>query len=148
MNRPRSSLLAEQAHALAIVPEHLDQSTAPAAKDEQMPAMRIEPQDLLHLQRQAVETLAHVGVAGRQPDPRARRKRDHRRRRGASTAPIAAATAAGSTVPLILTLVPPRSAISIEPVGGAGSTGGDPPRSSTVEDLGRDLDRQQPHRLG
>ena len=38
-------------------------------------------------------------------------------------------------MPLILTLVPPRSAISIEPAGGAGNTGGDPPRSSTVGDL-------------
>ena len=43
--------LAEQAHALAVVPEHLDQLTAPAAEHEQMPAVRIAPQDLLHLQR-------------------------------------------------------------------------------------------------
>jgi len=106
------------------MPEHLDQATAPATKDEQMPAVRVEPQDLLHLQRQPVEPLAHVGVTRRQPDAGPRRERDHRRRRGASTAPIAAETAAGSTVPLILTLVPPRSAISIEPVGGVERMGG------------------------
>ena len=108
---------------------------APAAEDKQMPAMRIEPQDLLHLQRKAIEALAHVGVTGGEPNPRPRRERDHRRRRGAITAPIAADTAAGSTVPLILTLVPPRSAILIEPVGGPTSSGGDPPRCSAIEVL-------------
>ena len=42
--RPRSSRFAEQAHALPVVPEHLDQSAAPATEYEQMPAMGITPQ--------------------------------------------------------------------------------------------------------
>ena len=44
----------EQAHALAVMPQHLDQSATPAAEHEQMPAMRIMFERLLHLQRQAL----------------------------------------------------------------------------------------------
>jgi hypothetical protein len=35
--------------------------------------VRIAPERLLHQQRQAIKTLAHVSVAGGQPDPRAAR---------------------------------------------------------------------------
>ena len=76
--------LGEQAHALAVVPEHLDQTAATAAEHEQMAAVRIALELLLDQQRQAVEALAHVGVAGRQPHPHAARDRDHRRRLPAS----------------------------------------------------------------
>ena len=36
MNRPRFQPLHEQAHALGIMPEDLDQITAPAAEDKEM----------------------------------------------------------------------------------------------------------------
>ena len=39
-------------------------------KTNRWPAVRIALEHLLHLQRQAVHAPAHVGVAGRQPDPR------------------------------------------------------------------------------
>jgi hypothetical protein len=51
-----------------------------AAKDEQVPAVRITPQRLLNQEREAIESLAHVGVAGRKPNSRSARHRDHRRR--------------------------------------------------------------------
>src|SRR5882762_5465641 len=54
----------KQAQALAVVPEHLDQIPALTTKDEQMPAMRIAAQRLLHAQRQAIEALAHIRMAG------------------------------------------------------------------------------------
>ena len=53
-----------------ISPEHLDQATAPAPKDEQVPAMRITPQRLLNHERQSIKSLTHVGMVGRQPNPR------------------------------------------------------------------------------
>lgn len=40
----------------------------PAGTDRSLGDRWIKPQDLLHVQRQAVEALAHVGVTGRQPD--------------------------------------------------------------------------------
>ena len=51
--------------ALPVVPQDLDQSAAAAAEHEQMAAVRIAPEQLLHLQRQAVKALAHVGMTGR-----------------------------------------------------------------------------------
>jgi len=47
-----------KAHALAVVPQHLDQSTAPAAEHEQMAIVRIALERLLYQQSQAVEALA------------------------------------------------------------------------------------------
>ena len=83
----------------------------------------------------------HVGVAGRQPDPGARRERDHRRRRAFITAATAAVTAAGSTAPSILTRTPPDSAISIEPAKRLG--GRWPSARLPCHRLRADLDRQQ-----
>src|SRR5258708_31853196 len=40
--------LGEQTHALAIVPEHLDQSTTPAAEYEQVAIVRVALERLLH----------------------------------------------------------------------------------------------------
>src|SRR5262249_52669374 len=57
--------LGEQAHALSVMPQHLDQATTPAPEHEQMPAMRIALERLRHHQRQAIKALAHVGVATR-----------------------------------------------------------------------------------
>src|SRR6516165_9584941 len=70
--------LGEQAHPLAVVPQALDEIAAATAKDEQMAAMRIVLQRLLHHQRKPVEPFAHVGVPCRQPHPHARRDWNHR----------------------------------------------------------------------
>jgi len=48
----------EQAHALPVVPEHLDQPAAPTAEHKKVPVVRIALERLLHQQRQAVEPLA------------------------------------------------------------------------------------------
>jgi hypothetical protein len=47
---------------------------------------------LLHQKRQAVKTFAHVGMAAGQPDPKAARDRDHRRRLARVSALISADT--------------------------------------------------------
>src|SRR5215468_2834731 len=114
--------LGEQAHALAIVPKNLDQSAPPPAEHEQVSAVRIAPERLLHPQRQPVEALAHVGVPGRQPHPRAGRKRDHRCRAIFASAAISADTVAGSAAPAIRTRAPPANSISI--IAGAAAAPG------------------------
>src|SRR5262249_40420885 len=100
-----------------IVPQHLYQVAAPAAEDEEMPAMRIAPQRLLHQQRQAVEALAHVRPARRQPHPDTARNRDHRR----SSTPITRASAAAPTVSSTITRYPLVSTISMRPVAPLGA---------------------------
>src|ERR671931_288231 len=59
---PAFQPLGEQAHALAVVPQHLYQRAAPAAEHEQMASVWIALERFLHQQRQPVETLAHVGM--------------------------------------------------------------------------------------
>src|SRR5216684_6910871 len=71
---------------------------------------------LLYQQRQAIEALAHVGVASRQPHPRPARDRDCHRRLPVRAA-ITAETVAASTAPLIRSRVPVASSISISPRG-------------------------------
>jgi len=89
------------AHALTVVPQHLDQRAAPAAEHKQMAIVRVALERLLHQQRQPVEALAHVGVAGRQPHPRPSRQRDHRRRPPLASVAIVVVSVAASTAPLI-----------------------------------------------
>jgi hypothetical protein len=72
----------------------LIKSAAPAPKDEQMPTM---------------------GMAGRQPDPRAARHRDHRRRLRFANAFIGAVTFGASTAPVIRIHPPVANSISITP---------------------------------
>src|SRR5215204_6435646 len=110
-----------QAHALAVVPQHLNQRTAPAAKDEQVPAMRIALELLLGQQRQSIKALAHVRVAGRKPHPNPARDRNHRRRSLRTTAAIAAEAVAASTKPVMRSRAPLANSISIIP-GGAAET--------------------------
>src|ERR1700704_6477603 len=52
--------LGVKAHPLAVVPQHLDQSAAPAAEHEQMATVRIALELLLNQERKPVKTLAHV----------------------------------------------------------------------------------------
>src|SRR4051812_36126182 len=70
-------------------------------------------QHVLDLERQPVHTLAHVGAAGGEPDPRPARERDHR----PTSARSAATTTPGSGAPEIRTRSPPASSISISPDG-------------------------------
>jgi hypothetical protein len=95
------------------VPQDLDQPAAPAAEQKQMAAMRDMLQSLLHQQRQAIETLAQVSVAGRKPHPNAARDRDHRRRLARVSALISADTIALSTGPLIRIRPPVANSTSI-----------------------------------
>src|SRR5262249_50487180 len=112
--------LREQAHALAIVPQHLDQAAAPAAEHEQMAAVGIALERLLHQHRQPIEALAHVGVTGRQPHLYPARHRDHRDLAFASTV-TSALTVEASTDPIRRIRAPVANSISI--AGGAPGTG-------------------------
>src|SRR5438552_12657842 len=109
---------------------HSNQTGAPAAGHEQMLAVRIALERLLHHQRQAIKTLAHVGVAGRQPDPRAARDRDHRRRLPFASAFINADTVEPSTGPVIRIRPPPANSISITP-----ARSGDAAEAGTAGDM-------------
>src|SRR5215472_723576 len=108
----------EQAHAKTVVPQHFDQRAAPAAEHEQMASVRIALERLLHQQRQAVEALAHVGVAGCQPHPRASRQRDHRRRPLPAIVAIVVVSVAASTAPVIRIRDPFANSTSIRPRAG------------------------------
>src|SRR5436190_11766771 len=105
-------------------------ATAPATEHEQMPAVRIALELLLHQQRQAVEALAHVGVAGGEPYPHAGRKPDHRRRSPRTSAATAADTLAASA-PEIRSRVPVANSISIT-FGGADNIDAATPDRSVV----------------
>src|SRR5579863_4907838 len=104
------------------MPKHLDQAAAPAPKDEEVAAVRIMPQCLLHHQGQAIKSLAHVGVAGCQPNSRTARDRDHRRRLPFASAFISAATVGASTAPVIRIRPPAANSISITPARSATGT--------------------------
>src|SRR3954447_24108167 len=98
------------------MPEDLQKITFAAAKDEDVPTKRIPPQHVLDLERQPVHTLAHVGAAGGEPDPRPARERDHR----PTSARSAATTTPGSAAPEMRTRSPPASSTSISPEGASG----------------------------
>ena len=103
---------------MGVVPQDLDQVTAAAAKDEKMARVRVALEHFLHLERQPVHALAHVGAAGGQPDPRPARERDHR----PASARSAAATTAGSAAPEMRTRSPPASSTSIRPEGASAAS--------------------------
>ena len=62
-----------------VVPEDFRKIAATPAENVEIARVRIALQLLLHLKRQALHAAPHVGVARRDPDPAARRQRDHRR---------------------------------------------------------------------
>src|SRR3546814_18906577 len=70
--------LGEQAEALAVPPQYLEEIAAPAAEHDQMAREGIVPQRFLDLPGQAVEALAHVDLAVRQPHPDTAQDRAHR----------------------------------------------------------------------
>src|SRR6266567_791955 len=78
-------------------------------------AVRIALELLLDQQRQAVEALTHVRVAGRKPNPRAAREPDHRRRLPFASAFISADTVEASTDPEIRIRPPVANSISMMP---------------------------------
>src|SRR5262244_3183562 len=112
--------LGKQAHALAIMPQHFHQSTAPSAKHKEMAVMRIALECLLHQQCQAIKALAHVRVAARQPDLHAARNRDHLRRPIFASAPTMTFTIEASHTPMIRIRTPRPNSISMFPESSAG----------------------------
>src|SRR6266699_2481658 len=78
-------------------------------------AVRIALELLLDQQRQAVEALTHVRVAGRKPYPHAARQPDHRRRLPFASAFISADTVEASTDPEIRIRPPVANSISMMP---------------------------------
>lgn len=82
-----------------------------------MSRVRIAFQRLLNDQRQAVETFAHVGMAGRQPNSRSARQQRHRRDKALTTR----ASAAASTSAPTRIRSPPASTISMRPAVGDGA---------------------------
>src|SRR5712691_8340266 len=111
------------------MPQHLDQSATAPTEHEQMPAVRIALERLLHRQRQAVEAAPHVGMAARQPNSRASRDRDHRRRLLFASAFISADTVDALTGPVIRirppvanssSMTPARSGDGVDTVPGSG----------------------------
>lgn len=59
---PALQTLREQASALTVVPDHLQQIASPTAEAEQVTAQGIAPQRLLDRKRQRRKTLAHIRV--------------------------------------------------------------------------------------
>jgi len=114
MNRPRSSRLAVKRHADPVVPDDLEQVPSGAPEDVKIARMRVAAQPLLHLKRQPVHALAHVGPADCQPHPNPARNRDHRRASAATTA----AAKAGDTEDGIRIRALPANSISIAGSGG------------------------------
>src|SRR5215211_9527913 len=80
-----------------------------------MANVRIALERLLHQQRQAIEALAHVGMTGRQPHPRASRQRDHRRRPPPASVAIVVVSVAASIAPVIRMRDPFANSTSISP---------------------------------
>jgi len=105
------------------MPQNLDQPTAAATEDKQMATVRIALERLLHQQRQAIKTLTHVGMTARQPNSRASRDRDHRRRLLFASAFISADTVDASTAPVIRIRPPLANSISITPALSGGGRG-------------------------
>src|ERR1041385_7180954 len=134
-----------EAHALAVMPQHLDQRAASTTEHEQMTTVGIMLELLLHQQRQAVEPFTHVGVAAGKPDPDATRDRNHRRRLARVSALISADTIAPSTGPVIRIRPPVANSTSIALLvtGAADPDGSGAPTTVTAEKPG--ADRAGPH---
>ena len=115
---PALQPLRKQTRALAVMPQYLDQGATPTTEDEQMAIVRIALERLLHQQRQAIEALAHVRMAGRQPNLHATRHRDHRRCSAFARTVITALTSDASAGPVLLTREPFANSTSIVPGAG------------------------------
>src|SRR5208283_5097413 len=87
---------------------------------------------LLHQQCQAIKALAHIGMAGRQPNPCAAWGRDHRRRLPFASAFIRADTVEASTDPEIRIRPPRANSISMTPVLSGDGEGAAPVSAGTA----------------
>jgi hypothetical protein len=94
--------------------------TALAAEDEEIARMRVAPETLLHLQRQAVDAAAHIGDTTGEPDAHAGGKGDHR----PSSAESTRASAAPSTSAPTTMRRPSPSSISMRPAKASDRTSG------------------------
>ena len=103
-----------------VMPENLDEVAFASAEYEEIARMRIPPETLLDLKRQGVHPAPHVRHAGRKPDPRSARNRDHRRSRTPRTRDSAVTSTSRSTV----TREPSARAISIRPERDGSISGG------------------------
>src|SRR5216683_587075 len=103
--------LGESAHALTVMPDHLDQVTSAAPKNVEVAAVRVLPQNFLDLECQAGPALAHIRMARGQPYPRPRRQGRDLRPSTARTRRKASASTWRST----RRRWPPDSSISITP---------------------------------
>lgn len=108
--------LGEQAQAVAVPSQHLDSVSASAPEHEDLAAEGIGLELDLNEGRQPVEAAPHVGDAGRDPDPRPRRRGDHRN----STASTCASTWASGR-PSTVSCAPLRSIVS-RPNAAAGTS--------------------------
>src|SRR4029077_729093 len=93
------------------MPKNLGKIASTPTEDIEIAGMGIALKAFLNRQGQALHAAAHVGVAGRDPDPDAARYRDHRWLRTSRTRPNASASTFSST----LTRLPSPSSISITP---------------------------------
>jgi hypothetical protein len=59
------------------MPNDFNQITATTSKNVEIARMRIALQCLLNQKRQSPESAAHIGVAGRKPNPYIARDRNH-----------------------------------------------------------------------
>ncbi|GJD98777.1 hypothetical protein GMJLKIPL_0688 [Methylobacterium isbiliense] len=109
---PTLQPLREQARALPIVPDDLQEIAPPTAEAEQVTAQRIMPEHFLDLQRQARKAPPHIRMPGGQPNSDACRDRDHR----SPSASRTRASAAESTSASTMTRQPCASTISIRPL--------------------------------
>ncbi|MCP3397133.1 MULTISPECIES: hypothetical protein [unclassified Bradyrhizobium] len=104
-----------------------------ATEHVEIAAVRVSLEGFLHQQAQRVHAATHIGVAGRNPHPHARRNGNHRRRPSASAA-TAAFSVAASTAPVIRIRAPAANSISIDPplLAGVAGQGVGPDSATTI----------------
>lgn len=72
-------IVGEKRQADPVMPEDFGEIATAPTENVQVARVRVALQLFLHLKRQPLHAAPHVRVAGRDPDPAARRQRDHRR---------------------------------------------------------------------
>ncbi len=126
---------------MTIPAQDLHQITATTAEGKKLPAERVLPEMLLHRPRQAIEALAHVGHASRQPHTNTGRRRDHPR-----SAVMTRRSAARLTSLPTRSRLPSGNTTSIVSAPCRALTAGNTPAATPL--LARDnLDRAVQHRL-
>jgi hypothetical protein len=79
------------------MPKNLGEVTTATSENKKIAAVRISPETLLNLQSEALHAAAHVGVAGRDPDPASRWNGDQDR----SAFNVAVINADGAFAPIL-----------------------------------------------